>query len=133
MMPSKILRDAMVADARFNGWNISISRQMPNPDKNIAIYDLSGRSRLTVLGDGSKDKLFPRIMFRIRGEKLKYNEAYAMCETVMSWVRSQTAGIVSGSDKLAYYSSMGSIDHIGYDTSDRPEFIFNFILVQMKM
>ena len=132
MMASKMLRDAMVANDDFDGWTITISKQVATADKSITIYDLSGRGRVQVFGDGSDDKLLPRVMFKIRGAKGGYAEAYAVAEVISDYIRSLTVGIVAGDTKLCYYSGIGNIDHIGYDDSDRPEFVVNFTLVKMK-
>ena len=137
MIASELIKDTLVADGYvFNttagDWRLYIGKQPTSPDRVITIYDAPG------LAPNPKWLLdYPSVQIRIRGGQNDYVVASRKAVEVRNRLlgrESYNAYVANpapdnGKDRVVAINAIGDISSVGWDDSQRPEFVFNLAMI----
>jgi len=127
-LPAEHIKDTLVTlGYSFTGsgdWRLWIGKQPANPDRVITLYDSVGRTpNPRWLLD------YPAVQIRVRGGQSDYAEAGKQIKKVKSLLLGRDSYTASNGDRIVAINALGDISFMGWDSTDRPEFVLNLALI----
>jgi len=123
---SKDIADHLVESSSgfslVQGTDLFIGQEPNSPDKCVTVYDRPGLPPEVI--DVVYDK--PGFMVRVRGEKNDYAGAYAIAQSIKTYLHKITDTTIN-STRYIQILVTGDVNFVKYDTNNRPVFTLNFL------
>lgn len=109
------------ASVAFVAQNLFIGLMPDKPDLCVALYEYSGASPLEVMRDDAATLERPSVQVMVRGGRNDYPTARALIESVRDTLTAITNQSI-GSERFLRVNNLSSINALGVDDNDRPQF-----------
>lgn len=102
------------------GTDLFYGREPASPDAVVSIFDSPGLEP-----QAGYTFLQPRVQVRIRGDKMDYDTAYTLAETIRNILHELTPQTINGTKYISVLAT-SDIEALGDDDNDRPSFVCTF-------
>lgn len=128
-LPSVLMKDTLVGDGYTFGnsassWSLWIGKMPSSPDRAVCIYDSGGRnSNPAYLLD------YPSVQIRVRGGQNDYQQSGEKAQEIQERLLGRESYDHASGDRIVSITSIGDCSFLGWDNTNRPEWVFNLALI----